>query len=320
MFNKIPTVLRPQEIIDKAFSRASKIEVPYESTLERRVRNEVISRVSTIESLTCNYLDKLVKRFPSSEKLHPFFYAILDLLFDIDRYKISLSRLNTSSNKIRELSTVYIRRVKGIDGKRINQTMREFYGRFSSIINDLSGDLSYLSECRDRMKKVPDINPEIQTFIIAGMPNTGKSSLISALTTSKPRIASYPFTTQDIHVGYRQIGYQSVQMIDTPGILDRPSSERNEMEVKALLALQKIDGVILFLFDHSPEAAYEMEHQENLYHEIKQMMSKPIVRVQSKLDISPGRVEEIAVSVSTGEGISELLKYMESILAKTYAR
>ncbi len=319
MFNKIPTVLTSQEIIDKAFSRASKIEVPYESSLERRVRNEVINRISTIESITCSHLDKLVKRFPSSEKLHPFFYAILDLLFNVDKYKISLSRVNTSSIKIRELSTVYIRRAKGIQGQRINETMRAYYGRYASIIKDLSPDLKFLSECRDRMKKVPVIEPDLPTFIIAGMPNTGKSSLIASMTTSKPRVASYPFTTQDIHVGFRELGYFKIQMIDTPGILDRPAVERNEMEVKAMLALQKIDGVIIFLFDYSDASGYTKEQQEALYEEIRGLLPKPVIRVQSKIDISPARIEDIALSSVTGDGVPELLKYMESIMGKTHA-
>ena len=49
MFNKIPTVPRPQELIDKAFSKASKIEEPYYPTMELRVRKEIQDRISVIE-------------------------------------------------------------------------------------------------------------------------------------------------------------------------------------------------------------------------------------------------------------------------------
>ncbi|MCL4314205.1 MAG: 50S ribosome-binding GTPase [Candidatus Thermoplasmatota archaeon] len=319
MFNKIPTILNPQEIIDKCFSRASKVDVPYELTLERRIRNEVIARIGVIESISCTFLDKIVKRFPSSEKLHPFFYAILDLLFDVDRYKISLSKVDRTSRKIREIASREINRVKGIDGKRINEVMRDFYGRFSSLIYDLGPDLAFLSACRDKMKLVPDINPELPTFIIAGMPNSGKSSLISALTSAKPKVASYPFTTQNIHVGYMNIGYRKVQMIDTPGILDRPMKKRNDMEIKAMLALEKIEGVVLFLFDYSTQALYTREQQESLFSEISAMVKKPVIRVQSKIDITNVREEKIAVSSVTGEGIEDLHEAIEASIGEINA-
>lgn len=306
MFNKIPTILKPQEIIDKCFSRASKVDVPFEVTLERRLRNEIIARIGVIESISCAFLDKIVKRFPSSEKLHPFFYAILDLLFDVDHYKISLSKVDRTSRKIKEIASKEINRVKGIDGKRINEVMRDFYGRFSSLIYDLGPDLAFLSACRDRMRLVPDIDPELPTFIIAGMPNSGKSSLISAITSAKPKVASYPFTTQNIHIGYLHLGYEKVQLIDTPGILDRPMKKRNDMEIKAMLALEKIEGVVIFLFDYSTQALYSREQQERLFSEVSTLIKKPILRVQSKIDITSEKVEKIAISSVTGEGIDTL--------------
>lgn len=315
MFNKIPTVLRSQEIIDKALSKAAKIEEPYKPIIEDRIRKELIDKISTIESASCSHLDRLVKKFPSSEKLHPFYYGLLDLMFDVDKYKLSLGKVQWTSDRINLLSTEYIRDLKHErDKKRMNALMKQYYGRFTSLVKNIGNDLEFLSKCRDYMRKIPEIDTNLETFIIAGMPNVGKSSLLGILTTSQPVVAPYPFTTQSIHIGYTDIGYYRVQIIDTPGILDRAMSERNEMERKAILALQKINGSIMFLFDYSGTSGYSPEQQETLFKEVQKFFRKPIIRVQSKRDISPEKMENICISVNDRSGLEDLVAEMGKIL------
>ncbi len=308
MFNRIPTVLRSQEIIDKAFGKASKVEEPYQPTMELRIRKEIQDRISIIENTTVLYLKKLVKRFPSNDRLHPYYRDLLDMLFDLDAYRISLSKLDKTADKITELSTQKIRQLKYItDVREMNDRMREFYGRVASLIGDLSKDLVFLSKCRDGMRAVPQIEENTPTFIIAGMPNVGKSSLLGKITTSKPKIAPYPFTTQSIFIGFLHRDGERLQFIDTPGILDRPMADRNEMELNSILALRHIDCTIFYLFDFSETSLYDREAQESLFSEIERNMKKKMVRVQSKIDLSKEKIEEVAVSASTGEGLDSLV-------------
>jgi nucleolar GTP-binding protein len=316
MFARIPTVLRPQEIIDKAFSKASKVEEPYHPRKELRIRKEIQDRISSIEGSTVFYLRKMVKKFPSNDTLHPFYRNILDLMFDLDQYKISLSKLDRTASKIEEFSTQKIRQLKYISViAEMNKLMREYYGRVASLIGDLDSDLSFLGRCRDFMKKVPEIEQNDPTFIIAGMPNVGKSSFLSSITTATPRIAAYPFTTQSIYIGYLDRNGIRIQIIDTPGILDRPMSDRNTMELNAILALRHIDSIIIFLFDHSVESIYDSESQERLYTEIESTMNKKMIRVQSKLDLSEEKKEKYAISATTKAGIDELVNHMLELVS-----
>jgi nucleolar GTP-binding protein len=316
MFTRIPTVLRSQEIIDKAFSRASKVEEPYHPHKEVRIRKEIQDRISSIEGSTVFYLRKMVKKFPSNDTLHPFYRNLLDLMFDLDQYKISLSKLDRTASKIEEFSTQKIRQLKYIPViAEMNKIMREYYGRVASLIGDLDSDLSFLGRCRDFMKQVPEIEQNDPTFIIAGMPNVGKSSLLSRITTATPRIAPYPFTTQSIYIGYMERNGRRIQVIDTPGILDRPMSDRNAMELNAVLALRHIDSIIVFLFDHSLESIYDSESQERLFKEIEATMNKKMIRVQSKLDLSEGKKEKYAISAATGAGVDELVDYMLELVS-----
>ena len=55
---------------------------------------------------------------------------------------------------------------------------------------------------------------------IIGMPNAGKSSLLSALTKAKPKIANYPFTTLNPNLGVTNYSDKEVTLADIPGLIE----------------------------------------------------------------------------------------------------
>ena len=55
---------------------------------------------------------------------------------------------------------------------------------------------------------------------IIGMPNTGKSSLLSALTSARPKIANYPFTTINPNLGVTNYDNKEVTLADIPGLIE----------------------------------------------------------------------------------------------------
>ena len=319
MFDYIPTVLRSQEIIDKSFHKASNIVEPYYPKKETKIRKEVTDRISTIESISTGHLDKIIRKFPTIETLHPFYFDLIDLMFDVDKYKLSLGNVQWTTDKIKDFSTIYIKKLKGAKTiNDMNSIMKAYYGRFSSLIKNINPDLLYLGECRNYLRRLPGIITDIPTFIIAGIPNSGKSSLIQKLTGTSPEIASYPFTTKEILLGYKNIENWRVQFIDTPGILDRPMDKRNDIEKKAIIALSKIEGTILFLFDYSSTSKYTEEEQNNLYREISETFPNRIIRIQTKIDISERR-EDICISSVAASGLKELDSVVISEVENFYA-
>ncbi len=310
-FSRIPTVLKPQEIIDKALLKSSKVSEPYFPDFIKKIRSEVIDKISTVESVSTIYLRKLINKFPSLNSLYPFYRGMIGLMVDLDQYRISLGHVQWASDKIVELANLKIKSSKkGRTVQELNKNLKEFYGRFASIIKDLDKDLTFLAECRAKIKEIPDIKMDYPTFIIAGLPNVGKTSLLSKLTGSSPIIAPYPFTTQSLFIGYTNIGNRGVQIIDTPGILDRPMKSRNEMERKSILCLQDLEGILIFLFDHSGSSGYSSQEQENVYNEIKSNFKIPVIRAQSKSDIIQEKKEDIQISCLTGEGLEKLKEIM----------
>mgnify|MGYP001446782060 CR=1 FL=1 len=55
---------------------------------------------------------------------------------------------------------------------------------------------------------------------IVGMPNSGKSSLLSVLTSAKPKIANYPFTTINPNLGVTLYNNKEITLADIPGLIE----------------------------------------------------------------------------------------------------
>ncbi len=317
MFGKIPTVLRSEELIDKMFRRAKKVEVGYSKNRLAMEKNLSIAKIYTARDVAVSTLQKYVDSFPYINKLHPFYRTLLDLLMDKNMYKKSLASLNWASQRIDGFASKYASKIKGA-GKveEVLKFRKEFYGRAASILKDISKELKYLNQARDIIRKLPIVDVNIPTIVIAGYPNVGKSALVEKLSSAKPEIASYPFTTKGITVGHMEIKGRRMQVIDTPGLLDRPLEKRNKIEKQAILALKYLANLIVFVLDPSETCGYKMEEQLKLLEEIKKDFDVPILVVENKSDIFRGESENIKISAKTGEGLDSLINSISKILSE----
>lgn len=80
--------------------------------------------------------------------------------------------------------------------------------------------------------------------------------------------------------------YLRWQVIDTPGILDRPLEERNTIEMQSITALAHIRAAVVYMVDVSEQCGYTLAQQAALFHSIKPLFAnKPILIVANKTDV-----------------------------------
>ena len=183
-------------------------------------------------------------------------------------------------------------------------------------MRSIEKDLLFLNETRNLLRKMPTIDPALPTILIAGYPNVGKSSFIVRITGARPEIASYPFTTRGIFVGHFMRGEQRYQVVDTPGLLDRPMEERNKIERQTIAALSHLQGVVLFILDPSEHCGYPLDSQLSLAQDIQNWISLPMLIVANKADILKytGDGDVLEMSTETGQGVEDVLERLVGLL------
>ena len=320
-FARLGHIPSAEELIEIAFRRASKSQkkVP-KGPLEIRIRAKERDRIRIAGHEIAKRLRKVVARFPDVKSLHPFYRELADILVGLDELKKALGALNKASRVISSLRRSYLlklRRAKTI--KEMGLLRREAYGRMASVVKRIAGYLDFLRKAASRLARLPSIEPDAPTIVVAGYANVGKSSLVRAVSSAKPEVASYPFTTKDIVVGHRETPHGRVQIIDTPGLLDRPLSERNRIELQAILALKYLARAIIFLIDPTSTCGYPLESQLKLLEEVRKgFPAVPLLVAINKADIATGeqikavrealRQEAYVISALRGDGIEELVE------------
>jgi nucleolar GTP-binding protein len=134
----------------------------------------------------------------------------------------------------------------------------------------------------------------------------GKSSLVARLSTARPKIADYPFTTLSIAVGHADLGFDRLQVLDTPGVLGR-KGQSNPAETEATTAVGRAATVVLFVIDPTGRSGYSLEEQEALLARWRsEYPDLPIVEVETKSDLGARESDRLQVSAVTGAGMDPL--------------
>ncbi len=286
-FQDLKTVESAEFYLDVAFRKASKRISEINSTIKgkdglSRAKNKEVMRIDIIRAHLTETLTKILISFPDIDSLDMFYQELIKLTLDYKSLKKSLGALNWAIKKVGQFFKLYSRKMKfSNDYDSIIKAKKEFFGRISSIMKQVNPNLAYLEESRKTMKSYPAIKTSIFTVCIFGYPNVGKSTLLSKMTTAKPEINEYPFTTKRLNLGYIKEPLSNIQIIDTPGTLDR-LEKMNKIELQAYLAVRHLANLLVYVFD--PTFEYSMENQEKLLENVKKF-DKPLILYLSKTDM-----------------------------------
>ena len=159
---------------------------------------------------------------------------------------------------------------------------------------------------------------------LVGLPNAGKSTLLSRISAAKPKIASYPFTTLRPVLGSVRIDdHTTIIVADIPGLIEG-ASEGHGLGLEFLRHIERT-RMLIHLVDVSPGQEQRPVERFNLVNkEIVQygkgLASKPQILVATKIDAADEKdlsrlkifarkhkIPFVAISAHTGQGIPELL-------------
>lgn len=307
-FDKIPTVPTADELLDRSFRRAAK-----KMREKENKRNADIDFVRAITQATHDKLVSIIQSFPEFEELPIFYRNLCEILFGLENLRINLGMIGWAAKNTKNV------------GAQISKTMRRSdslverkraAARIASIVHRADGALRYMNDVRNVLRKLPLINPDEFTIVVAGYPNVGKSSFIRLVSSAEPEVASYPFTTKGVVVGHRNAERRKkIQFIDTPGLLDRKEEERNQVEKQSVNALVYAADLVLFIIDASEHCGYSAESQMKLRDDINAIVKVPMLTVVNKSDVR--RSEEFMnMSTVSGEGVEDVLNKLLEIRAE----
>jgi len=187
---------------------------------------------------------------------------------------------------------------------------KQAFARMADIVEQVTGDLERIGAARDELKTVPDIRPDEPAIVVAGYPNVGKSSFVNHVTRASNEIATYPFTTRGVQIGHFEHDRIRYQIVDTPGLLDRPEDERNDIERQAVSALEHLADAVIFVVDASGDCGYPIDVQLELRDAVERRFASrdvPVLTVCNKSDQSRDVEADEYMSVTTDENVDGVL-------------
>lgn len=199
--------------------------------------------------------------------------------------------------------------------------------RFKSSINRspkfaIAGEQGEALDIWLRLKLISDAG-------IIGLPNAGKSTFLSVISSAKPKIADYPFTTLKPQLGVVKIDDVEFVVADIPGIIEG-ASEGVGLGIRFLKHIERC-SVLLHLIDASAEKPYhdyQVVHNEmEEYSEF--LVDKPEIIILSKADLFSTKdlekkvkklsketgKEVYVISSASGDGIKDLLRKVYQTIA-----
>ena len=145
---------------------------------------------------------------------------------------------------------------------------------------------------------------------LVGFPNAGKSTLISALSAAKPKIADYPFTTLQPHLGVVRWRDHEFVLADMPGLIEGAAEGRG-LGHQFLRHIERA-RVLVVLCDLAPVDGRPPDEQARvLLAELgrfrPELLDRPRVVVGSKADVATEPFDGLTISAVTRTGLDELV-------------
>jgi GTP-binding protein len=145
---------------------------------------------------------------------------------------------------------------------------------------------------------------------LVGFPNAGKSTLISTVSAAKPKIADYPFTTLEPHLGVVRFHDHEFVLADIPGLIEGAATGRG-LGHRFLRHVERARVLVVLLDLASVEGVTPEEQERVLLGELAgyrpELLDRPRLVVGTKADVAQHDFAGLRVSAVAHQGLDELL-------------
>ena len=307
-FKNIKPVHSAQEMVDIVLSKTQR-KTPTEVHPKyqiMRIREFYMRKIKFAAATFSEKLEDIIVTFPKLNDIHPFFADLLNVLYDKDHYKIALGQVNITKSIIERVAKDYVKMIKFADSMyRCKQLKIAALGRMCTSVKKLKASLDFLEEIRKHLRRLPGIDPFAPSVLLFGFPNVGKSSFINKITKANVEISPMPFSTQNLFIGHTEHQNVKIQVLDSPGVLNRGLEQRNTIEMQSITALAHLKTMVIFIVDLSETCGYSIKDQFKLFEDLKPLFSKkPAMLALNKVDLVP-------TSSLDGEALEHLNQFKE---------
>ena len=156
---------------------------------------------------------------------------------------------------------------------------------------------------------------------LVGFPNAGKSTFISRISAAKPKIADYPFTTLEPHLGVVRLDDETEFVVaDIPGLIEGASEGRG-LGHQFLRHIERARALCILVDLVNVEGVSPDEQERVLLRELgayrPELLERPRVVVGTKADATIAELdgwEGLRMSSATGEGVREVLYRLSDLV------
>ncbi|MFS8022950.1 putative nucleolar GTP-binding protein [Helianthus anomalus] len=310
-FQKLPMVMPSIDIYYSALRKARRVSPTKGiANAAKREKNKGAKQLDALMKELTLPLKTYKENFPNKRHLHPYERSLIELTLGDGNYEDVLGKVDSLRKKLVSVGKEHASLCAQSSTKReAEERLAEGIKRLEEIFHSDGKAVDELMQIAKSLRAMPVVDLEMPTLCLVGAPNVGKSSLVRILSTGKPEICNYPFTTRGILMGHITLSYQHFQVTDTPGILRRRDEDRNNLEKLTLAVLAHLPTAVLFVHDLTGECGTSPSDQFLIYQEIKERFSSHLwIDVVSKCDL----LQESPVFYITEDADadhSELLKY-----------
>ncbi len=292
-------VEKPELLVEMALKRASKRA---RNEKDKRKREE--KKAAYFSNYLIERIEKAAARVPNEKRLGLFGFELLKTMEKERNIRQMRSHLLGAKKLLEKRKRAALKAMRSENEKRKEKAFNELVGRSNSVLKKLTETIDRFNSLQKKLKKLPVVDKKTLTVILAGYPNVGKTTILKRLTGSSPEIAAYAFTTKSLNIGKFEWRHRKVQVIDTPGLLDREPGKRNEIEKQAIVALKHVSDLVCFVVDCTGEAA-SPEKQKALFGTVKKEFGeKKFAVLLNKADLAGERAKGLKKEFSLPTAIS----------------